>query len=61
MAAELPKGVLVGMSALDRWGVALRCLGVDEQCNAKVGQAFVRHYREGLRSLKPLRIRKNRS
>lgn len=60
VAAELPDGVRVGISALDKWGVTLRCLGVDEQRNAQVIQAFVRHYREELRSLRPLRIRKNR-
>lgn len=60
VAAELPRGVRVGISALDRWGVALRCLGMDEQRNAAVVRTFVRHYREGLRSLRPLRIRKNR-
>jgi urease accessory protein len=61
VAAELPDGVRAGVSSLDRWGVVLRCPGMDEQRDTRAIQAFVRHYREGLRSLKPLMIRKNRN
>lgn len=58
--AAAPEGVRVGVSALESSGVVLRCLGPDSASNAAVMEAFVCHYREGLRGLAPLTIRKNR-
>ncbi len=51
----------IGISPIDAGGMALRILAPDEQHIDRIVHAFCAHYREDMRHLAPLRIRKNRS